>query len=216
MAYLRVSFFLLVFANLIFFAWTQGYFGTSTDGREPQRLEQQLHPEKLRVVYREPQSPTAAKSNTGTTCRLVGVGGMPVADAEALKAATEAEGWETKLVPLKEPSQQVILIADLASKAMAEKKAGELRLLGVTDFVLGDLGNNRYEIVLGRFETATAAQEYFQVLAKKNVRSAKLDVRDQPPLKARIEVSGPADTLTRKLPDLVSRYPGVTTSNCGN
>jgi len=46
----RLGFFLLVFANLIFFVWAVGYLGGTDEGREPQRLMQQLHPEQLRVV----------------------------------------------------------------------------------------------------------------------------------------------------------------------
>ena len=33
----RLSFFLLVFANLIFFAWAQGYFSAADPNREPDR-----------------------------------------------------------------------------------------------------------------------------------------------------------------------------------
>ena len=57
---IRLFFFLLVLANLLFFAWTQRYLGASDDGHEPQRLEQQLHPEKLRIV-RDGQAPAAKK-----------------------------------------------------------------------------------------------------------------------------------------------------------
>jgi hypothetical protein len=47
---LRLTFFLLVFANLVFFAWAQGYFGGGDPNREPDRLVQQLQPEKLRII----------------------------------------------------------------------------------------------------------------------------------------------------------------------
>ena len=47
---IRLFFFLLVLANLLFNAWTQGYFGAPDDSHEPQRLTQQLNAEKLRIV----------------------------------------------------------------------------------------------------------------------------------------------------------------------
>ena len=50
---LRLGFFLLVFANLVFFAWAQGYFGGADPNREPDRLNQQLQPEKLRLLAPE-------------------------------------------------------------------------------------------------------------------------------------------------------------------
>lgn len=52
----RPIFFLLVFVNLAFFVWAAGYLGESSEGREPQRLGQQLHPEQLRVVQNIPDA----------------------------------------------------------------------------------------------------------------------------------------------------------------
>ncbi len=50
MAILRTALFLLLLANLIFFTWTQGYFGgVGNDGREPGRLATQLAPDKIRL-----------------------------------------------------------------------------------------------------------------------------------------------------------------------
>jgi len=46
----------LVGANLLLFAWTQGWLGRlapappALQGREPERLEQQVHPEALTVL----------------------------------------------------------------------------------------------------------------------------------------------------------------------
>jgi len=48
---------LLVLANALFWAWSQGHlqaFGWAPERlREPERLEQQVNPEALRVVPRE-------------------------------------------------------------------------------------------------------------------------------------------------------------------
>jgi hypothetical protein len=52
----RLIFFLLVFVNLIFFVGVAGYLGGADEGREPQRLVQQLHPEQLRIVRHAPQA----------------------------------------------------------------------------------------------------------------------------------------------------------------
>lgn len=49
----RIVFLLAVFANLLFFAWSQGYFGKLEDGREPLRTQQQILPEQLRVELLE-------------------------------------------------------------------------------------------------------------------------------------------------------------------
>ena len=45
----RIVFLLLVFANLAVYVWAAGYLGGRDDGREPERLRNQLQPERLRV-----------------------------------------------------------------------------------------------------------------------------------------------------------------------
>jgi len=72
---MRVAFFLLVLANLCFFAWAQGYFGGREEGREPQRLKEQIQPEKMKVVVTgqpvvappAPSAPTAQQQ----ACRRI-------------------------------------------------------------------------------------------------------------------------------------------------
>jgi len=46
---MRLVFLILLFANLVLFIWGQGYLGSREAVREPARLAQQLHPEKLSV-----------------------------------------------------------------------------------------------------------------------------------------------------------------------
>lgn len=59
----RPGFFLLVFFNLVFFAWAGGYFGVTDEGREPQRVVQQLHPEKLLIVHEPGNSASPSVSS---------------------------------------------------------------------------------------------------------------------------------------------------------
>src|SRR5574343_1537709 len=56
---MRILVFLLVGANLVFFAWTQGYLG-SRDSPDAVRLTQQLEADKLLVLSRD-EPPVPAK-----------------------------------------------------------------------------------------------------------------------------------------------------------
>ncbi len=47
---MRLAFFVLLLANVLLFVWGQGSLGTQNEGREPERLSQQLTHEKLRIV----------------------------------------------------------------------------------------------------------------------------------------------------------------------
>ena len=206
---MRLFFFLLVLANLLFFAWTQGYLGESDDGHEPQRVAQQLNAEKLRIV-RDVQAPAVKKDEMA--CRLIN--GLNLADAGALKAAIEAAGGEGKVSPQAEPALYLVVVADLANKAAADRKVAELTRLGVEGHRLVALEGGRHEVVLGSFPSEAAAREFLQGLGKRGIKSARLDAREQPALKARVEFRGAAPTLLPQLPKLIAPYADATVGEC--
>jgi hypothetical protein len=195
--------------NVIFFAWTQGYLGAPDDGREPQRLAQQLHADKLRVV---PDVAAPAAKKDEVTCRLIN--GLSVADAEALKTAMAAAGADAKTFPVVEPTLYVVLIADLANKAAVDKKAIELKRLGIEPLSTATPEGGRQEIILGSFSSEAAAREFMQGLMKKGIKSARVDRRQQPSLKAGVETRGPALTLLPQLPTLIAPYADATVGEC--
>jgi hypothetical protein len=208
---IRLFFFLLVLANLLFYAWTQGHFGATDDSHEPQRVAQQLNAEKLRIL-RNAQAPAPTAKRDETSCRVVS--GLNVADAETLKVAVEAAGGETNILPLAEPTLHLVVITGLAGKAAADKKAAELTRFGVEGHRIVALEGDRHEIILGSFSTEIAAREFLQGLAKRGIRSARLDARQQPTLKARAEIRAPASTLQQQLPKLIAPYADATIGEC--
>lgn len=206
---MRLLFFLLVLANLVFFAWTQGYLGATDEDREPQRLANQLHADKLRIV-RDVQPPAAKKDDPA--CRLVN--GLTVADAETLRVAIAAIGGEAQILPLAEPALHLVLIADLPNKVAADKKTAELTRFAVAQQKLVALEGGRYEIILGSFPTDAAARDFLQGLVKRGIKSARVDSRDQPTSRPRVETRAPASTLLQQLPKLIAPYADATIGEC--
>ncbi len=47
---MRVAFLILLLANVVLFFWGQSRLGTGDGGREPERMAQQVAPDKLRIV----------------------------------------------------------------------------------------------------------------------------------------------------------------------
>ena len=205
---IRLFFFLLVFANLLFFAWARGYFGRTDENREPQRLAQQLQADKLRIV----RTPAAAKK-PDLACRMID--GLDPAEAEAIKAAmkTGGAGEATILVPV-QPKPHLVAISDLPNKTAAEKKVAELERFGVTEQVTTELEGGGHEIVLGAFATEAEARDFLQGLVKRGVKSARVDSRQLPPPKVRIEARGPAAELLRQLPQLIAPHADATIGDC--
>lgn len=207
----RPVFFLLVFANLLFFAWAQGYFGAADENREPERLNQQLQADKLRIV-RDTAAPSTPKA-ADLACRIIN--GLAMANAEALKSAVQGVGGEAKILPLAEQQQFLVLIAELPNQAAAEKKTAELVRFGVAEQTSVPLEGGRFEIVLGRFPAETAAREFLQGLMKRGIKSARIEAREQPALKARVEARAPAAILLQQLPLLIAPYADATLAECG-
>ena len=63
----------LIGANLLFYAWTQGWLGTLAPappglrGREPERLEQQVRPETVQVLRPRDVSAALARQAAAAT-----------------------------------------------------------------------------------------------------------------------------------------------------
>lgn len=213
---LRAIFFLLVFANLIFFAWAQGYLGGNDPNREPDRIGQQLQPEKLRLVQSGDQAPATVARTAGTgvdlACRVVG--GLSMVQAEALKAAAQADGTDAQLMPVVEPTLYFIVIGDLANAAAAEKKVAELKRFGVVEQETVGLDGERKEIVLARLPTEAAARESLATLNKRGIKSARIDARDQLPTRARVELRGAPAGLLQRLPQLIAPYAEASVTEC--
>lgn len=206
---IRNAFFLVAFVNLLYFAWMKGNVDASEDGHEPQRLEQQLEPEKLHIL-REGEEPPAKKVEMA--CRLVS--GLTLAEAEALKVAMTAEGGETKILPVAQPTVFQVVIPELVNKPLADKKLVELNGLGVEGHTAVALEDGHYAILLGSFASDAAAQEFLLGLGKRGVKSARVDAHEVAAVKAGAETRGPAATLLQQLPKLIAPFADATIGEC--
>jgi len=206
----RLTFFLLVFANLIFYTWAQGHFGPVDPNREPGRLTAQLQPEKLSVVGA--QLPPAAPKPAELACRRIE--GLAMAEAESLKAAALKAGVQAELLPQVDPTSYLVLISDLASDALSARKVAELKRLGVSEMEPVVREDGGREIVLGRFREEAAANEHLAALNKRGVRSARVEARDAPPSSARIELRGTLAGLPQLLPTLIAPFANAALTDC--
>ena len=207
---LRLTFFLLVFANLIFYAWSQGYLGRVDPNREPERLNTQLQPEKLRILGTPPAA--VVPRPVEVSCRRVD--GLTMTDAETLKAAVLKAGIGAELMPVVDPTAYLIVIADLASESLARRKVAELKRLGITEHETVVLDDGRREIILGRHADEAAARDGLNALNKRGVRSARVEPRDLPPSSARLELRGSSAAVLQQLPALIAPYANASLSEC--
>lgn len=193
---LKFIFWSLLAVNAALFAYGQGYLGHfSGNEREPARLLNQLNANQLTIVSAERAGhpPAAAGGADAASAPAEGkaapqplacveIGSFVIADArrfEARLAALELGDRQSRRnLPGTEISSYIVHIPPLGSKEAADKKAAELRGLGVTNyFIMSDNTPMRWAISLGVFKSESAAQNQLAALVKQGVRSARVTPR---------------------------------------
>lgn len=208
---MRLLFLLLLLANIAFAALIQLGAGT---GNNAQIAQQQIHPEKIRLV---PPRRAAAPAEKVASKLAAGMGACVEWGAFAGNEMTRAVAALAKLELGDKLSQRSIeelpgfwvYIPPLKSRQDADKKISELKTLGVTDyFLVQDNSKWRNAISLGIFKTEEAANNRLQSLKDKGVRSAVMGEWTQKVNQVMFVVREPGDTVQVKLVELQREFPG--------
>lgn len=196
---LKFVFWLLAAINLLVLAIGQGYLGSfRTETREPARLKNQLHAEKITLLT-QAQATVPAEAATPAAAAPAPVPVPAPAAAPQVFACTEvgnfvladARKFEARLEPLdlgerqsrrnvagQDISSYMVFIPPQGNKEGADRKAGELKQLGVTNyFIMGEGSPQRWGISLGVFKSETSAQSHLASLQKQGVHSARVAPR---------------------------------------
>ena len=214
---MRTAFFILMLANVSFFAYAWRSAGAVANS-DAQIIGQQINPEKIRLLVPEQVSALTRKPETTkvpTVCLEWGVfvGGDEARAGQAL----EQLGLGAKLTQRKqeEVAGFWVYIPPLASRQVATQKAGELKRLGMDDyFVVPDDPKWRNAISLGVFKTEEAANARRDALQAKGVTSATIGVRESQRSKTYFQVREANLTLAAKLNELKQRFAGTDVREC--
>lgn len=241
--------FVLVLANVLFFAYAEGYFGRP-ENPDAGRIEQQIHPERIRVVARgeppsaadgakkmpEPQpaekeaepvekepvaeapAPAPAPQPAPGPQACVVWSELTAAEANRLSSLVEAKFADFKVERRATPVEGAgwwVFIPPLSTKAEADRKAGELKRLGVADyFVVQEAGPNRFAISLGVFSNENGANEQLTKLKGKGVRSARMGQRIGKDALQAVEASGPASRQAALVAAAKEAMPDIVSQKC--
>jgi len=214
---MRTVFFMLMLANVAFFAFAWFGGGAEASG-EAQIIGQQLDPEKIHLLVPEQVSALTRKPEppkVATVC--LEWGAFAGADAARAGQALEPLGLGAKLAQRRqeEVAAYWVYIAPLASRQAATQKAGELKRLGVDEyFVVPDDPKWRNAISLGVFKTEEAAKARLDVLRAKGVKSASIGARDTQLSKIYFQVREANATVTAKLNELKQGFAGTEVREC--
>ncbi len=205
---MRLSVLVLLLANLALFLVFQGQVEA---GREPERMQRQIEPDRMRIL---PGS-AAAATDQAPACRRIEW--LSAAELEAFLKSdlASAAGWSAKQIQHPPEPVHGVLLPQLASRAAAEKKKAELRQLGVSEGqIVEDATLGPFLLSLAVFRSQDLAEEFLQSLTKKGVRSARMAKRELPVDKHALEVRAPAGALTQKLPDILLPLANASLADC--
>ncbi|MCC7683980.1 SPOR domain-containing protein [Janthinobacterium sp. FW305-128] len=190
---LKFVFWLLAGVNLLVLAIGQGYLGSfRAETREPARLKNQLQAGKLTLLTQEQATapavatapaPVAAETPAPPpSYACTEVGNFLLADGRRFEAQVAAlslgDRQSRRNVAGQDISSYMVYIPPQGSKEGADRKAGELKQLGVTNyFIMNENSPLRWGISLGVFKSETSAQSQLASLNKQGVHSARVAPR---------------------------------------
>lgn len=256
---MKALIFLLVLANVLFFAYTEGYFG-HPDNADAARVEQQISPERIKIIARgeppgdkpaaaaprpEPVPPPAEEPKPAVAEEAKKMSAAPEAapapakpEPEPAPPANACLAWnnlsaaeadrlsallaekfdhfrQSRRLVAAEGSSWWVYIPPLPTKADAEKKAGELKNLGVSEyFIIQDAGPNRYALSLGVFSVEAGARDRLAELKAKGVKSAKAGPRPGKDATQVLQATGPAANVAALRKAVAGVLPKVAAEEC--
>jgi hypothetical protein len=208
-------FFLLLAANIVFGGYV--YLREHAPNPDAQLARRQLNADQLRIVppgerpvapapVPAAQDPAPAAASVCVEWGSFGMGELSRAQAAIDRLAL---GSRLRRIDVPVLAGYWVYMPPLKSRADMDRKAGELRELGVTEyFPVLEAGRWRYAISLGLFRSEEGARKYLASLRAKGVRSATVGRRDQRVNQTAFLVKDPTQEDSANLTVLKSEFPG--------
>jgi hypothetical protein len=212
-------FFVLLAANLVLAAFT--YVRDRLPNPDAQILRQQMNPDQIRIVAPRPApspppAPVAAAPVAGVCIEWGSFGAAELPKAQAAIDAL-AFGERLRRTEVSVTTSYWVYIPPLRSKADMDRKVGELKERGVTEYSpILETGRWRYAIALGVFRSEDGAKRHLALLRGKGVRSAQIGEREQRITQTAFLIRDPTEEQSAQLGNLKTGFPGsdVRTVDC--
>ncbi|SHN42928.1 hypothetical protein SAMN05192549_115104 [Duganella sacchari] len=222
---LKFIFWSLLAVNAALFAYGRGYLGHfSGNEHEPERLLNQLNADKLAIIPADKANAASVAATAPAAPEIkpeacVEVASFVLADARRFENQLEAlklgDRQSRHNLPGSEVSSYIVYIPPQGSKEGADKKAGELRALGVTNyFIMSDNSPLRWGISLGVFKTEGAAQNQLAALMKQGVRTARIAPRMSGSKLLAFQFRDVDPELKAKLEKIRAGFPNADIRSC--
>jgi cell division septation protein DedD len=165
-------------------------------------------------------APTSAPEPKALAC--LDVGSFGGSDARRFEARLATLGLSDRIpagrqaVQSQDVSSWLVHIPPQPSKEAAERKAAELRNLGVTNFfIMQGESPMKYAISLGVFKTETGAQTLLAQLGKQGVHSARIAPRGPQATRYTYRLRNLDEAARKRVVAYAERFEDVDVKNCG-
>jgi len=213
---MRILVFLLLLANVAYFAWD--WYGAELLSGESELLSQQFNRDAIRLL--SPEQVAARRSAKreapkSAACLEWGIfSGPAIARAETVLEPL-ALGARLSRRRVEETAGYWVFMPPQGSRQGANQKVSELKRLGVEDyFIIQDDPKFRFAVSLGVFKTEEAAKSHLERLKGRGVRTAQVGARDMPMYKVSFLIRDVPDPLLAKLNELREGFAGTEIKEC--
>jgi hypothetical protein len=214
---LRLVVLVLLLANAGYFAWSQGLLASwgyaPVQQSEPQRIEQQIRPQAVRIMTADEARQLEASAGT-RPAECLQAGPFEEKQSPDLKKAMDswpAGSWSIENAV--EPGRWIVYMGKYPGADSVARKKAELRQLGIS---FEPLSNPSLEpgLSLGGYPSEAEATRQMTALAAKGVHTAKV-VQERPELRGpTLKLLAVDDTLRPRLDDLKAVLGGKTLRPC--
>jgi SPOR domain len=204
---MRIVVVFLLLANLSLLVYTL----LPSGGGEAFRLQQQLQPEKIKLLT--PQEVAVLGPAKVASLADVCVEFGPLSDAERAKVIADLEPQALgrlltqRRVDIDNP--QTVSIAPFPNRNSADNRAAELRKQGVKDVTVVDIGRGQFSVAFGSFRTEQLALDYADELTKKGIKLVRVQPRQQALAQTLLVVRDPQQPVVARLKELQTQYAGT-------
>ena len=219
----------LLVANLGLFVVQRG----QPAGHEPARMNNQLSPDRIRllpasVASRPAIAPSSATPELAPAPGEALASAMPlvciellsftVAEATRFEARMDALGLASRLSrrDMPSPASYMVMLPPQGSREAADLKTAELRGLGISDsFIIQDNSSRRFGIALGTFRNADAAQAHMETMNRRGVKTARIAEVGTGPARLAIQLRALDPAAEAQVTRARAEFPRLEARGCG-
>jgi len=210
---MRTLFLAALLANLALAAW--GYWQHTQPSPNAAYLQQQISPERIRLITPEEAERLAAPRKTSAAPVCVEWGAFAAADVPKAIEAIEALGVKTQERRQEDAARWWVMLPPLATRTAANPRVGELKKLGIEDVGLidDDAGGFRNGISLGVFRSEDGAKTRVDTLTRRGVAGVLVVPREHT-VRVYLQVRDAPEGFRGRAAELRAGWPSTDLRDC--